>query len=206
MVNGELCQVHRSEGDLRFVTYMCPLIATLKHCTNPEHSDLDHEPKHCEDPGHIHEPEVKVVNFLTRLRYVGGNELDDEESEESEDEGFSEEVKVGWSYDASKNVMHLTQRTAQQMAMLTPTMQIRAKRDLADRDILEILLYCDSGSCLNLVSQKKARKDGVKIKQGPHPYTACDVQGKPLDIIGYAEYYLLNKNSYVRRVECAVSS
>ena len=112
---------------------------------------------------------------------------------------------MGWSYDAPKNVMRLTQRTAQQMAMLTPTMQIRAKRDLADRDILEILLYCDSGSCLNLVSQKKARKDGVKIKQGPHPYTARDVQGKPLDVIGYAEYYLLNENNYVRRVECAVS-
>ena len=66
-------------------------------------------------------------------------------------------------------------------------------------------MYCDSGSCLNLVSEKKARKDGVKIKQGPHPYEARDVQGKPLEIIGYAEYYLLNDNNYVRRVECAVS-
>ena len=45
----------------------------------------------------------------------------------------------------------------------------------------------------------------MKIKQGPHPYTSPDVQGNPLDIIGYAEYYLLNKNNYVRRVECAVS-
>ena len=67
------------------------------------------------------------------------------------------------------------------------------------------MLYCDSGSCLNLVSKKKARKDGVKIKQGPHPYEARDVQGKSLEIIGYVEYYLLNKNNYVRRVECAVS-
>ena len=56
-----------------------------------------------------------------------------------------------------------------------------------------------------MVSQKKARRDGVKIKQEPHPYTARYVQGKPLDIIGYAEYYLLNENNYVRRVECAVS-
>ena len=31
------------------------------------------------------------------------------------------------------------------------------------------------------------------------------MQGKPLDIIGYAKYYLLNENNYVRRVECAVS-
>ena len=45
----------------------------------------------------------------------------------------------------------------------------------------------------------------MKINQGPHPYTAHDVQGKPLDLIGYAEYYLLNENNYVRRVECAVS-
>ena len=45
----------------------------------------------------------------------------------------------------------------------------------------------------------------MKIKQGPHPYTARDVQGKPLEIIGYAEYYILNNNNYVRRVECAVS-
>ena len=198
----EICPAHKSEGDIRFVSHMCPLIATPNHCINPQHSNMDHEPKHCEDPEHIHEREGKMINFLTRLRQVGSDEMD---TEESEDEGFSEEVKVGWSYDASKNVMRLTQRTAQQMATLTPTMQIQAKRDLADRDILEILLYCDSGSCLNLVSQKKARKDGVKIKQSPHPYTARDVQGKPLNIIRYAEYYLLNKNNYVRRVECAVS-
>ena len=56
-----------------------------------------------------------------------------------------------------------------------------------------------------MISQAKARKDGIKIKQGPHPYTARDVQNKPLDIIGYAEYYLLNENNYVRRVEVAVS-
>ena len=31
------------------------------------------------------------------------------------------------------------------------------------------------------------------------------MHNKPLDIIGYAEYYLLNKNNYVRRVEVAVS-
>ena len=89
---------------------------------------------------------------------------DDEESEESEDEGFNEEIKVGWSYNPVKNVMRLTQRTAQQMRTLQPTMEMRAKKDLADRDILKLLLYCDSRSCLNLVSEKKARKDGVKIK------------------------------------------
>merc|ERR1711954_200671 len=84
-------------------------------------------------------------------------------------------------------------------------MKIQAKKNLADRDILEILLYCDTGSCLNMISQAKARRDGVKIKQGPHPYEVRDVQGKPLEIIGYAEYYLLYKNNYVRRIECAVS-
>ena len=31
------------------------------------------------------------------------------------------------------------------------------------------------------------------------------MQGKSLEIIGYAEYFLLNENNYVRRVECAVS-
>ena len=77
--NGEICQAHKSERDLRFVSYMCPLIATPKHCTNPEHSELDHEPKHCEDPGHTHEPEGKVVNFLTRLRHVGTDESEKEE-------------------------------------------------------------------------------------------------------------------------------
>ena len=121
--------------------------------------------------------------------------MDEEESEESEDEGFNEEIKVGWSYNPVKNVMRLTQRTAQQMYGLQPMLKIWAKRNLSDRDILEILLYCNSGSCLNLVSEKKARKDGVKIKQGPHPYEARDVQGKSLEIIGYAEYYLLNENN-----------
>ena len=78
-----------------------------------------------------------------------------------------------------KNVMRLTQRTAQQMHSLQPNMEIWAKRSLADRDILKLLLFCDSGSCLNLVSEKKARRDGIKIKQGPHPYEARDVQGNP---------------------------
>ena len=103
---------------------MCPLIATPKHCINPEHSDVDHEPKHCMDVEHIHEPEVKIVNFLTRLRHAGTNEMDVKESEESEDEGFSEERKVGWSYNPVKDVMRLTQRTAQQMSSLQPTMKI----------------------------------------------------------------------------------
>merc|ERR1711954_90620 len=82
---------------------------------------------------------------------------------------------------------------------------MKAKRDLSERDIIKLLLYCDSGSGLNLVSEKKAQKDGVKIKQGPHPYKARDVQGKSLEIIGYAEYFLLNEHNYVRRIECAVS-
>ena len=98
--------------------------------------------------------------------------MDEEESEESEDEGFNEEIKVGWSSNPVKNVMRLTQRTAQQMHSLQPTMKIREKQNLADRDILEILLYCESGSCLNVVTEKKARRDGIKIKQGPHPYKA----------------------------------
>ena len=38
-----------------------------------------------------------MINFLTRLRHVGSDKLDEEESEESEDEGFSEEIKVGWT-------------------------------------------------------------------------------------------------------------
>merc|ERR1711954_222807 len=118
---------------------------------------------------------------------------------------FDEEIKVGWSYNLVKNVMQLTQRTAQQMRSLQPTMEMRAKQDLGDRDIIKLLLYCDSGSCLNLVSEKKVKIDGVKIKQGPHPYQARDVQGKSLDIIGYAEYFLMNEHNYVRRIECAVS-
>ena len=42
----------------------------------------------------------------------------------------------------------------------------------------------------------------MKIRQGPHPYVARDVQGKSLEIIGYAEYFLLNENNYVRRIKC----
>ena len=67
----ELCHVHKSEDDLRILSFMCPLIATSKHCINHEHSDVDHESKHCADTEHIHEPEVKIVNFLTRIRHTG---------------------------------------------------------------------------------------------------------------------------------------
>ena len=56
---GEICPAHKSEGDLKFVSYMCTLIATPNHCINPEHSSVDHEPKHCEDPEHLQEPEEK---------------------------------------------------------------------------------------------------------------------------------------------------
>merc|ERR1712081_111886 len=110
----------------------------------------------CTDEEHIHEPGAKVVNFITTLRHAGRDEMDEDESEESEDEGFNKEIKVGWSFNPVKNVMRLMQRTAQQMHSLQPTMKIWAKQNLADRDILEILQYCDSGSCLNLVSKKES--------------------------------------------------
>ena len=94
---GEPCKIHKSEEDMKIVSYMCPLVATPNQCINPEHSEVDHEPRHCTDPEHNHEPEAKVINFITTIRHAGGNETDDEESEESEDEGFNEEIKVGWS-------------------------------------------------------------------------------------------------------------
>ena len=96
---------------------MCPLIATPKHCVSPEHSEVDHEPMQCTDKEHIHEPGAT-------LRHAGRDGMDEDESEESVDEGFNEEIKVGWSYNPVKNVMRLTQRTAQQMYSLQPTMKI----------------------------------------------------------------------------------
>ena len=42
----------------------------------------------------------------------------------SEDEGIVEDEEEGWSYDAGKSVMVLTQRTAQQMHTLMLTMKI----------------------------------------------------------------------------------
>merc|ERR1712081_71367 len=206
---GDQCIIHKSEEDSHIVSYLCPLIATPNQCINPEHSEWDHEPVYCTDPEHSHEPIAKVINFITTVRHAGRNETEDNmDHEDSEDEGFDEKLgewKVGWSYNPVKDVMRLTQRTAQQIRTLQPHLEMKAKRDLSDRDIIKLLLYCDSGSCLNLVSEKKARIDGVKIKQGPHPYQARDVQGKSLDIIGYAEYFLLNEHNYVRRIECAVS-
>ena len=44
----------------------------------------------------------------------------------------------------------------------------------------------------------------MKIKQRPQPFKTRDVQNTPLDIIGYTEYYLINKNNYVRKIEVAV--
>ena len=100
---GEPCKVHKTEDDLKIVSFMCPLIATPKHCVNPEHSEVDHEPMQCTDEEHIHELVAKVVNFITILRHAGRDEMDEEESEESEDEGFKEEIKVRWSYNLVKN-------------------------------------------------------------------------------------------------------
>ena len=44
----------------------------------------------------------------------------------------------------------------------------------------------------------------MKIKQRPHPFKAQDVQNTQLDIIGYTQYYLINENNYVRKIEVAV--
>ena len=167
--SGEKCKVHKSADDVKIVSYMCPTIASPNQCINPKHSEWDHEHRQCEDPEHSHDAEAKVINFITTYRHAGRHEMDDEdeEHEKSEDEGFEDEIKVGWSYNPVQDVMQLTQRTAQQMRNLQPTMEMRAKRDLGDRDIIKLLLYCDSGSCLNLVSERKARRDGVKIRQGP---------------------------------------
>ena len=105
-----------------------PLIGSPNQCINPEHSEWDHEQKHCTDPEHSHETVAKVINFITTFRHAGKYKMDDnEEHEESEDKGFEEEIKVGWSYNPVKNVMQLTQKTAQQMRSLQPTMEMRAK-------------------------------------------------------------------------------
>ena len=55
-----------------------------------------------------------------------------------------------------------------------------------------------------MISEAKANRDGVKIRQGPHPYKAQDVQNKPLDVSGYTEYFLINEKIFVRRIEVAV--
>ena len=56
---GENCLAHRSEEDMKFVSYMCPLIATPEHCINPEYSAIYHGKKNS----------GRVVNFLRRLRH-----------------------------------------------------------------------------------------------------------------------------------------
>ena len=61
---------------MRIVSFMCPLVATPNQCINPEHSEVDHEPRQCADPEHNHEPEAKVINFITTLRHSGGREMD----------------------------------------------------------------------------------------------------------------------------------
>ena len=108
---GESCLAHRSKDDMKFISYKCPLIATLEQCINPEHSEMDHGKKNT----------GRIVNFLTRLRH---EEMEEKKKCLSEDEGIVEDEEEGWSYDTGKSVMVLTQRTAQQMNTLTPTMKI----------------------------------------------------------------------------------
>ena len=99
---GDQCIIHKSEEDTHILSYICPLIATPNQCINPEHSEWDHEPKYCTDPEHSHERVAKVINFITTIRHAGRAETEDNVGhEESEDEGFDEELKelkVGWSY------------------------------------------------------------------------------------------------------------
>ena len=113
--------VHKLQGKSQFL--------------NPKHLPSDHGKRNT----------GRVINFLTRIRHKEKEEKDGQ----SEDEGIVEDEEEGWSYDAGNRVMCLTQRTAQQMPSLSPTMEIWAKPNLFDRDILRIILYCDTDSCLN---------------------------------------------------------
>ena len=67
-------QVRR--GHENHILYV-PFVATPNQCINPDHSELDHEPRHCTDPEHSYEPEAKVINFITTIRHAGVNEMDD---------------------------------------------------------------------------------------------------------------------------------
>merc|ERR1711954_429574 len=82
LITGEPCKVHKSEEDMKIVSYMCPLVASPSQCINPEHSEVDHEPRQCADPEHNHELEANVINFITTLRHTGGREMDDDEERE----------------------------------------------------------------------------------------------------------------------------
>ena len=62
---------------MKIVSYMCPIIASPNQCINPEHSEWDHEQKHCADPEHSHETEAKVINFITTFRHAGRYKMDD---------------------------------------------------------------------------------------------------------------------------------
>ena len=65
-------------------------------------------------------------------------------------------------------------------------------------------MYCNTDSCLNMISKVKSNKDKIQIWQWPHPYKARDIQNKPLEVKGYAEYFLINDNNFVRRVDIIV--
>ena len=75
-MSGKSCFAHKSKEDKKFVSYMCPQVATSEQCINPEHSQLDQGKKNTS----------RIVYFLTRIRHK------EEENErmkdcQSEDEG-----------------------------------------------------------------------------------------------------------------------
>ena len=58
-VSGENCPAHKSNEDKKFVSYMCPQIASKEQCLNPDLSTLDHWKENI----------GRVINFLTRIRH-----------------------------------------------------------------------------------------------------------------------------------------
>ena len=71
------------------------------------------------------------------------------------------------------------------MSRISPLFPIKAARTLSKWKVINILLFCDTGLCLNLVSETKAKRDGVKITyKVPEQFTVKDVQYKPVPLVG----------------------
>ena len=74
-----------------------------------------------------------------------------------------------------------------QPGKLTPIIPVRVKRRLGERDTFDALMYCDSGSQMNMISENLARKYNIFVNYSDASrYRARDIQGKSINIIGTA--------------------
>ena len=99
--------------------------------------------------------------------------------------------------------------SASQAKGLNPVIPIRVAKRLGrtrKEDTFEVEMFLDSGSMLNMMSERLAKINGVFIdKEDSINYRAQDIQGKDISITGTATLYIVNSRGWKKKIKFCVA-